>query len=142
MRYRVLIAGIALAALTACNDGAEGGRTKADTPAALTRIHPDTTVPARGATADQILDSLRRIPFVAKSEHYIDSFSNHQQGLAFLLDTVSEKEVNFRVGYNGAERFETYYLFVVDPQTFDIKIVEPVSGDVMTIAGYQQAQQK
>ncbi|WP_018626642.1 hypothetical protein [Niabella aurantiaca] len=145
LRYMAFIAGVLLAALTACNNAAEGRKTEADTAAVLTRVHADTTdrsLPATGITADQIMDSLRRIPFVAERAHFIDSFSNHQQGLAFLLDTVSGKEVNFRVGYNGVERFETYYIFVVDPQTFDIKIVEPVSGDAMTIAEYQQVPQK
>ncbi|SDD89145.1 hypothetical protein [Niabella drilacis] len=92
------------------------------------------------ATEAEVLDSLRNVPFVAASNRYIDSFSHHKQGIAFLIDTVSDKEVNFRAGYNGDLRFETYYFFTVNPQNFDIRIMEPVSGEHLTIAEYQKVQ--
>ncbi|MCF3108377.1 hypothetical protein LL912_06280 [Niabella sp. CC-SYL272] len=103
---------------------------------------PVAAPPIGHATEAGVIDSLRKIPFVAESHRYIDSFTHHKQGIAFLIDTVSDKEVNFRAGYNGDLRFETYYFFIVNPQTFGIKIMDPVSGDQLTIAEYQKAQQQ
>ncbi|MBZ4191261.1 hypothetical protein [Niabella beijingensis] len=96
----------------------------------------------KAATEEQVVDSLKHIPFVAESHRYIDSLTDHKHGIAFLIDTVSDKEVNFRAGYNGEFRFETYYLFTVNPQNFDIKITEPISGDKMTVDAYEAAQTK
>ena len=36
-------------------------------------------------------------------------------------------------GYNGAERFETYYNFTVDPKSLEIKVMDPVGGDYISI---------
>ncbi|MBO9595956.1 MAG: hypothetical protein J7599_23840 [Niabella sp.] len=128
-----------------CNEPGTKKTDARDTLAGAAIPVPDTAavVPVtRDATEAEVMDSLRKIPFVAESHRYIDSFSHHKQGIAFLIDTISDKEVNFRAGYNGALRFETYYFFTVDPQNFDIKVMEPVSGDQLTIAEYQKAQQQ
>ena len=130
---------------TACNEPGIKNNDVKDTLVGAVIPVPDTAtaVPVAGdATEAAVMDSLRKIPFVAESHRYIDSFSHHKQGIAFLIDTISDKEVNFRAGYNGELRFETYYLFTVNPQNFDIKVMEPVSGDQLTIAEYQKAQQQ
>jgi len=127
-----------------CHEPATDKQITADTVAGNKNLAPDTLLitPAREhATEAEVLDSLRQIPFVAESNRYIDSFSHHKHGMAFLIDTVSDKEVNFRAGYNGDLRFETYYFFTVNPQNFDIRILEPISGDHLTLAEYQKVQQ-
>ncbi|ANH81348.1 hypothetical protein A8C56_10445 [Niabella ginsenosidivorans] len=147
MKYFYFFAGLlALQLIVSCNETGNKPATPADTAATLIRAHPDTisTQPPAGAiTEKMITDSLQKIPFVAETQEYIDSFSRHKHGLAFLMDTAGDKRIRVRAGYNGnAAHFETYYNFTVDPQTFDIKITEPVSGDEMTIEEYQKAQKK
>jgi hypothetical protein len=70
----------------------------------------------------KIADTLMQLPFVAKTNIYIDSFSHHKQGISFMPGT-SGKKISVMAGYNGPERFETYYNFTIDPATFEIKIL-------------------
>ena len=83
----------------------------------------------------RITDALMKLPFVEKSNNYIDSFSHHQHGLAFMSDT-SGNQISVAAGYNGPERFETYYNFTIDPKTFVIKILDPLSGDYISTDEY------
>lgn len=85
--------------------------------------------------ADTITDTLMKLPFIVKSNAYIDSISNHQHGIAFMSDTT-DAVISVRAGYNGAERFETYYDFVIDRKTGEIKIMDPVEGDYITLKEY------
>lgn len=134
--------------LVACNSN--GSKTITDNPdtISLTMSLPPDTVPVTGKpnttsiTEDQLLDSLRRISFVKESERYLDSLTNHKRGMAFIVDTVSNNEVTVRAGYNGnPTHFETYYIFTVNPQTFDIKVLETASGNQLTVSEYEKTQQ-
>ncbi|WP_300599745.1 hypothetical protein [Niabella sp.] len=136
---------LAILLATSCNEPGTKKDAGGDSLMTAKTPVPDTidAVPViRKVTEAEVLDSLRKVPFVAESHRYIDSFSHHKHGIAFLIDTVSDKEVNFRAGYNGDLRFETYYFFTVNPQNFTIKVMEPVSGDQLTIAEYQKVQQQ
>jgi hypothetical protein len=90
---------------------------------------------------ERITDTLMKLPFVLKSNTYIDSFSNHQYGIAFMPDTTGGA-ISVAAGYNGPERFETYYNFSIDRKTFEIKILDPVSGDYISIEDYIKKNQE
>ena len=90
---------------------------------------------------EKITDTLMKLPFIEKSNNYIDSFSNHTHGIAFMSDTAGH-EISVMAGYNGPERFETYYNFSIDPKTFEIKILEPLSGDFISISEYIKKNQQ
>ena len=90
---------------------------------------------------EKITDTLMKLPFIEKSNNYIDSFSNHTHGIAFMSDTAGH-EISVMAGYNGPERFETYYNFCIDPKTFEIKILEPLSGDFISISEYIKKNQQ
>ena len=90
---------------------------------------------------EKITDTLMKLPFIEKSNNYIDSFSNHAHGIAFMSDTAGH-EISVMAGYNGPERFETYYNFSIDPKTFEIKILEPLSGDFISISEYIKKNQQ
>lgn len=94
------------------------------------------------ALESKITDALMKLPFVLKSNNYIDSFSNHQRGIAFMMDAPQENETDISVqaGYNGGERFETYYRFFVNPKTMDIKVYDPVEDKKLTIKEYLKTQ--
>ena len=92
---------------------------------------------------NKIIDKLMKLPFVKKSDKYIDSFTNHQRGIAFMVDSLQagEKEIFVRAGYNGTDRFETYYQFYVDPRTLEIKVYDVVNDAKMTVKEYIKSQQ-
>lgn len=82
------------------------------------------------------MDSLLSIDFVKKSNVYIDSFSNHKHGIAFLADSSNANEILFSAGYNGPERFETYYQFYVYPATKQILVYDPANDAKLTLEEY------
>ncbi len=84
-----------------------------------------------------IEDSLMKLPFIQESNRYIDSLSGHQRGIAFMRDS-SEGWINIRAGYNGPERFETYYDFSIDPATKEIKILDAILGDYITLEEFMK----
>jgi hypothetical protein len=83
----------------------------------------------------KIADTLMQLPFVVKTNNYIDSFSHHKQGISFMPDT-SDKKISVMAGYNGPERFETYYNFTINPATFEIKVLDQVTGEYVSVAEY------
>lgn len=91
---------------------------------------------------DKITHALMKLPFVKKTNAYIDSFSNHQHGIAFMLDSLGkgEKEIAVRAGYNGDQRFETYYFFYVNPTTMEIKVLDVVNDKKLSVKEYIKSQ--
>jgi hypothetical protein len=108
-----------------------------DTPKAYIHTFKDTTL------EDKITTALLKLPFVKKSDKYIDSISNHKHGIAFMLDEPAKDETDIPVqaGYNGKERFETYYRFFVNPKTLEIKVYDVVEDKKLTLKDYLKTQQ-
>jgi hypothetical protein len=95
------------------------------------------------ALENKITDKLMALPFVKKSDKYIDSFSNHQHGIAFMVDRggdSSDTEITVEAGYNGDERFETYYHFFVNPKTLEIKVLDVVNDKKLTVKEFMKTQ--
>ncbi|MGZ3866877.1 MAG: hypothetical protein ACXVC6_14145 [Bacteroidia bacterium] len=86
-------------------------------------IKADTS---NSSVENKILDAVLALPEVETANAHIDSFSNHQHGIASMMDPPEEGQTDYsvRVGYNGDERFEVYYFFEVNPVTFQIKIMD------------------
>ena len=84
-----------------------------------------------------------KLPFVIKGDKYLDLFSNHKHGIAFMLDKPesSETEIPVQAGYNGNDRFETYYRFFVNPKTMEIKLYDVTEDKKFTIKEYLKTQQ-
>ena len=95
------------------------------------------------ALENKITAALLKLPFVIKSNNYIDSFSNHRHSMAFMLDsaTANETDITVQAGYNGEQRFETYYRFFVDPKTLTIKVYDPVTDKKLTVKEFLKTQQ-
>jgi hypothetical protein len=91
----------------------------------------------------KITNALMKLPFVIKSDKYIDSFSNHKNGIAFMMDKgeAGETDVQVQAGYNGHDRFETYYRFFVNPKTLQIKVYDVAEDKKLTIKEYLKTQQ-
>ena len=136
-----------IAGAVACNNAKDQEKTvtsdtviytvKTDTPATYIHSFKDTSL------EDKITAALRKLLFVKKSDKYIDSISNHKHGIAFMLDEPAKGETDIPVqaGYNGAERFETYYRFFVNPKTLEIKVYDVVEDKKLTLKEYLKTQQ-
>lgn len=112
---------------------------KEQTDSTLNYIHAFTDT----ALENKITAALLKLPFVVKSNRYIDSFSNHKHGIAFMLDNpaANDTDISVQAGYNGDQRFETYYRFDVNPKTLEIKVHDPVTDKKLTVKEYLKAQQ-
>ena len=88
----------------------------------------------------EILDKIAALPEFKKSNAYLDSLTDHKHGLASMIFKPTKEEKNYyvRVGYNGDQRFETYYNFYVDSATMDIKIADPIEADIITLAEFRK----
>ena len=144
---QVLIVLLSALAFTACNNTNDKQVTpvkdsavntkQVDTPTSYIHAFADTVL------EDKITAALMKLPFVIKSDKYIDSFSNHNHGIAFLMDKpeAPETDVPVQAGYNGGGRFETYYRFFVNPKTLEIKVYDPVEDKKLTVKEYIKTQQ-
>jgi hypothetical protein len=110
---------------------------KTDTVTSFIHAFADT------ALEDKITAALLKLSFVQKSDKYIDSISNHTHGIAFMLDEPGkdESDIPVQAGYNGNERFETYYRFFVNPKTMEIKVYDVVEDKKITLKEYLKTQQ-
>ncbi len=93
---------------------------------------------------EKILRLIKDLKEVKASDKYIDSFSNHKKGIATLIfrPTNGLKDYNVQAGYNGDNRFETYYNFFVDSATYKIKIQDPVQGDIVPMDEWRKREEK
>lgn len=136
MNRFVLIAAILF--ICACNNQDGPQEAPADTSIAATKQDSSSGFVYNftdSALHDKITDTLMQLPFVKESNRYIDSISNHKKAIAFITDTTGTA-ISVMAGYNGVERFETYYHFTIDPKNFEIKIMDIASGDFIPVADY------
>lgn len=133
--------------LSACNQAGEPTETPVlDTPAVAVTPPVDSSTVYIHHFADTVLktkitDALLKLPFVQKTNKYIDSLTNHAQGISFLLDEpgANETEVSVQAGFNSPYRFETYYRFFVHPKSMVIMVYDPVTGKKLTLKEFQQS---
>ena len=86
----------------------------------------------------EIINNLLKLDFVMKSDQYIDSLTDHRQGISFMQDSTagSENAISVLAGYNGPQRFETYYHFYVNPKTMEVKVYDPVTDKTLSVKEY------
>jgi hypothetical protein len=138
---------VLLISFTACNNSsktdvvvvADTAVIKAPADSSSKYIHTFTDT----VLENKITVALLKLPFVIKSNNYIDSFSNHRHSIAFMLENpaANETDISVKAGYNSEERFETYYRFLVDPKTLEIKVIDPVTDKKLTVKEYLKTQQ-
>ena len=60
-----------------------------------------------------------------------------------MLDSTSnnEKEISVQAGYNGEQRFETYYRFFVNTETLEIKVYDAVNDKKLSVKAFIKSQQ-
>jgi uncharacterized lipoprotein len=79
-----------------------------------------------GDVESKIMKVILDLPEVKEADEHIDSVTNHQHGVAAIIDDLEQGDTDYsvRVGYNGDERFEVYYFFTVNPVTLKVKILD------------------
>ena len=144
---QVLLFLFLLVTAVACNN-AENEEKTAVKDSVVNQVKPDSVSSYIHSFADTSLEkkitaALLKLSFVQKADKYIDSFSNHKHSIAFMLDKpeAPETDIPVQAGYNGNERFETYYRFFVNPKTLDIKVYDPVEDKKLTVKEYLKTQQ-
>jgi len=134
-----------LISIAACNNAANTDEVaNTDSP----QVNKDSGLNYIHTFSDTLLENkitavLMKLPFVIKSDKYIDSFSNHKHGMVFMMDnpTAGETDVHVQAGYNGVGRFETYYRFFVNPKTLEIKVYDPIEDKKLSVNEYLKTQQ-
>lgn len=139
---RVWFIGIVLFFLAACNNDSETKTPPVDSTTKETGKRQDSSSRMVYNFTDSILqkkivDTLMQLSFIKETNAYIDSISNHTQRLSFITDTAGSA-ISVMAGYNGAERFETYYHFRIDPDTFAISVLNEASGNFIPAAEYKK----
>ncbi|MEP7237896.1 MAG: hypothetical protein ABI685_08530 [Ferruginibacter sp.] len=141
--YLLLVVSVA-----ACNNAAKTDEVPPPIDSATTKTNPDSVANYIHTFNDTALENkitaaLLKLPFVIKSNNYIDSFSNHKHSIAFMMDApaANETDIQVQAGYNGDERFETYYRFFVDPKTLEIKVYDPVQDKKLSLKAFLNTQQ-
>jgi len=130
---RILFIAAILLAMACNNKKQDQPASETDTTASVTiPVNESNTVEAKEAA---LTDTLLSLPFIIRSNQYIDSFSNHRHGIAFITDTT-DRAYLVKAGYNGDDRFETYYDFEIDRKTGEIKIMDLVEGDYIPLKDY------
>jgi hypothetical protein len=117
--------------IASCNNSDKNAAAIADTLQKDSSAYIEQSIRVPMAKQNDIIDTLNALPFVKESNRYLDSLSNHTRSIAYIIDTT-EKEYNVTAGYNGAERFETYYNFTINKKTREIKVQDVISGDMVT----------
>jgi hypothetical protein len=138
---------ILLIFFAACNNASRTDDMKT-TDSLVIKEQADSSVKYIHAFADtalenKITETLLKLPFVIKSNNYIESLSNHKHGIAFMLDDPGpgQTDISVQAGYNGDQRFETYYRFEVNPKTLEVKVIDPVTDKRLTVKEYLKTQQ-
>lgn len=146
MKQRLLFL-LLLVTLAACNNTTDKDITVVKD-SAVNTMQADSSSNYIHAFADTALEKkitviLMKLPFVIKSNNYIDSFSNHKHNITFMMDKpeAPETDIQVQAGYNGNERFETYFRFFVNPATLEIKVYDAAEDKKLSVKQYLKTQQ-
>ena len=81
-----------------------------------------------------IIKKISELPEYKEAENNIYSKTGKDAGLSFLIEKSEESAgYSVQLGYNGRERFETYFFFHVKPVTYEIRILDIVSGEYVAM---------
>lgn len=94
---------------------------------------------------DSILDEIYSFPEVTAKEIFIDSLTNHKNGISMIiLKRPSEKEPYYwvQVGYDNAIRFEAYFNFYVYTKGLEIRFFDPIRNKILSLKEWRKEKSK
>ncbi|MDB5223356.1 MAG: hypothetical protein JWN83_2023 [Chitinophagaceae bacterium] len=87
----------------------------------------------------KIADTLIKLSFIKESNRYIDSSTNHNHGIAFIMDALKNDSLIYvQAGLNREDRFVTGFQLYVNPTTMEIKVYEPASDKKLSVKEYEK----
>jgi len=91
----------------------------------------------------RISEEITKLPEFQESVAYIDSLTNGELRMVLMFDEPEEGDAYHivRVGVNSEARFETYYIFYVDPQTLEIMIEDVIQGDIVDMVTWRKREE-
>ena len=93
-------------------------------------------------TLQEAEEKVLSLPLTQKINEYIDKFSHGKHGVSILSDSLLIDDKYFyelQIGYNSPIRYETYYtLYVNKSNEEDIRIMEPISGEIIPLSQWRE----
>ena len=88
----------------------------------------------------QILATVSKRPELQEADKYIDSISDHKERIAYLWEKPDKENLDYVIqfGYDGEERFETYYWIYVSPATLNIRFYDVINDSLYSIEDYRK----
>jgi hypothetical protein len=90
---------------------------------------------------DKIIDRLYLLPEIKEKNRYIDSFTNHKHGIAFITMKKPNSKSDYywiQAGYNSDIRFEPYYNFYVYYPKMKIEVLDPSTDKVYSLKDWRK----
>ena len=113
-------------------------KAKEATPAVDSLVVKDTSA---YISLEEAEDRVLALPLAKRVAKYIETISDGKRGISYFSDaaTIDDKEFyEIRIGYDSSIRFETYYILYVNRNNGDdIRIIEPISGDIIPISAFK-----
>lgn len=135
MRVWIIISLVAI--LTACNNSSLPGQANGDKKDKdqVTKKEENAN-PAAGE--DELLKDLLDLDEVKKADAHIRQQTGGKTGISIMKESDTNGESFIRAGFNGKERFETYFQFYINTRNKTIRIYDPVSDRKMTMEEYRK----
>lgn len=96
----------------------------------------------RTITLQEAENKVLLLPLTQKVNRYIDNFSQGKHGVSILSDSLlieNEYFYQVQIGYDSPIRYETYYtLYVNKRNEADIRIMEPISGEIIPLSQWKE----
>ena len=93
-------------------------------------------------TLQEAEEKVLSLPLTQKINQYIDKFSHGKHGVSILSDSLLIDNKYFyelQIGYNSPIRYETYYMLYVNKSNEeDIRIMEPISGEIIPLSQWRE----
>ena len=93
-------------------------------------------------TLQEAEEKVLSLPLTQKINEYIDKFSHGKHGVSILSDSLliyNKYFYELQIGYNSPIRYETYYtLYVNKSNEEDIRIMEPISGEIIPLSQWRE----
>ncbi|AZA81144.1 hypothetical protein C1637_00765 [Chryseobacterium lactis] len=92
--------------------------------------------------SSDFMEKILNLEEIKSEAKFLESETKGKGKIGFLVDSTKVNngwDYSISVGYNGPDRFETYHIFQASSdQCNSLKIMEPVSGDYISIEKWRQ----
>jgi hypothetical protein len=88
----------------------------------------DNTTSNKGDEEDIIIGKIYKLREVQEHEKYLQKVAGPKSHISFIVAEKPSKKIPFyeiQVGYNGPDRFETYFFFRINHKYINEKNIEP-----------------